>query len=74
MKALASASYILIYLFFALEILTIIPELDQQLGVEINLIFSWMFYDGAMPLVTMPILIAGLTAAILFVNQREDIF
>lgn len=73
-KALASASYILVYLFFALEILTVIPELDQQLGVEINLIFSWMFYDGAMGLAVMLILIVGLTAAILLVNKREDIF
>lgn len=73
-KALASASYVLIYLFFALEILTIIPELDQQVGVEINLVFSWMFYDGTMGLVVMPLLIMVLTGAILLLNQREDIF
>ena len=43
-KLMKSASYIMVYLIFVLEVLTIIPELDQQFGIEINLVFSWMFW------------------------------
>lgn len=71
---LKSSSYVLVYLFFVLEVLAVIPELDQQLGIEINLVFSWMFNDSIMSVVSMLIILAVLTGLLIMAVQREDIY
>ena len=73
-KLMKSASYIMVYLIFVLEVLTIIPELDQQFGIEINLVFSWMFCNGTMWVIAMPVILIILTGTLLVVTQNEDIF
>lgn len=73
-KLFTSASYILTYVLFALELLAVIPELDKQLGIEINLVFSWMFYDSAVGLAAMIALLLILTGGLLVAAKREELF
>lgn len=73
-KLFTSASSVIVYLFFALEVIAVIPELDKQLGLEINLIFSWMFYDGAVGLVAMSAWMFALTGGLFAAAKREELF
>lgn len=73
-KLFTSASSVIVYLFFALEVIAVIPELDKQLGLEINLIFSWMFYDGTIGLVAMSAWMLALTGGLFAAAKREEIF
>lgn len=73
-KLLISASNVVVYLFFALEVIAVIPELDKQLGIEINLIFSWMFYDGAVGLAVMLAILLALTGGLFVAAKREELF
>lgn len=70
----ASASSVIVYLFFAVEVLAIVPELDKQLGIEINLVFSWMFYDGTVGFVAMSALLLILTGGLLVAAKKEELF
>lgn len=73
-KLFASASSMIVYLFFSVEVLAVVPELDKQLGIEINLVFSWMFYDGAGGLAVMFALWFVLTGGLLVVTKKEELF
>ena len=73
-KLFASASSMIVYLFFAIEVLAVVPELDKQLGIEINLVFSWMFYDSAVGLAAMIALLLILTSGLLVAAKREELF
>ena len=73
-KLSTSASSVIVYLFFSLEVIAVIPELDKQLGLEINLIFSWMFYDGAVGLVAMSAWMFALTGGLFAAAKREELF
>ena len=54
--------------------LAVVPELDKQLGIEINLVFSWMFYDSAVGLAAMIALLLILTSGLLVAAKREELF
>lgn len=71
---LKSGSYVLIYLLFALEVLAVIPELDQQLGIEIKLVFSWMFYESIASFAAMMLILVVLTGLLIIAMRREDIY
>ena len=73
-KLFASASSMIVYLFFAIEVLAVVPELDKQLGIEINLVFSWMFCDSAVGLAVMSALLLILTGGLLVAAKREELF
>ena len=73
-KLFTSTSSVIVYLFFALEVIAVIPELDKQLGLEINLIFSWMFYDGTVGLVAMSAWMLALTGGLFATAKREELF
>lgn len=73
-KLFTSASNVIVYLFFALEVIAVIPELDKQLGIEINLIFSWMFYDSTVGLAVMSALLLTLTGGLFATAKREELF
>ena len=73
-KLFTSASNVIVYLFFALEVIAVIPELDKQLGIEINLIFSWMFYDSTVGLAVMSALLLALTGGLFATAKREELF
>lgn len=73
-KLFASASSMIVYLLFAVEVLAVVPELDKQLGIETNLVFSWMFYDSAAGLAAMIALLLILTGGLLVAAKREELF
>ena len=73
-KLFTSASNVIVYLLFALEVIAVIPELDKQLGIEINLIFSWMFYDSTVGLAVMSALLLALTGGLFATAKREELF
>ena len=73
-KLLTSASSVIVYLLFALEVIAVVPELDKQLGIEINLIFSWMFYDSTVGLAVMSALLLALTSGLFATTKREELF
>ena len=71
---LKSAAYVLIYLLLTLEVLAVIPEMDQQFGIEINFVFSWMFYESVTSFAAMLVILVVLTGLLMIVVLKEDIY
>lgn len=75
LRLLKSASYILVYAFYMLEVLSIVPELGRQLGTHVKLLFSWMFEDAtAWGLAVMAVFLMVACPCLAWAAKREDIF
>lgn len=75
LKALASMSSILVFVFFALELLTILPLLDKFTRFDnIRLIFAWMLDGGTAAPVVLGIFLLILTVGLVMAARREELF
>lgn len=74
-KALASVSSILVYMFFALELISILPLLDKYTRFDdLRLIFAWMLYGGTAAPVVLGVFLLILTVGLAMAARREELF
>lgn len=74
-KTLASVSSILVYMFFALELISILPLLDKYTRFDdLRLIFAWMLYGGTAAPVVLGVFLLILTVVLAMAARREELF
>lgn len=72
---IAMAAYPLAYLLLLLEVMAIRPAMEMVgQGMEVNLFFSWIFYDGALAFFVLAFWLSISCILLEHMATKEDIF
>lgn len=65
--------YILTYLFMALELLVLCPQIQRNTMLEFHFVFSWIFYGGGYGYIALTLLIVCTFMYLFKISIRRDI-